>query len=255
MDLLISGVLSLGSVAFFLRLARSLEREPRIAVSSYGVPDAIFALLLVAWFVINIIGSYGQKLVVNADMLVVNVVFALLLLICLASFLIVRSLNPIKLFGLDFHALRRGLPAALIGLAVALPVIYFIHALSFYFLGKPEPQPLVQFLVNTTSWNDRLLLILTAVVVAPVSEEVIFRGYIYGVARRYAGRWWALAVSAVIFAAIHAHLPSLGGLLVLAVALTFIYEYTTSLWAPIFAHAAFNGLTVAATLVWPDILK
>ena len=44
-------------------------------------------------------------------------------------------------------------------------------------------------------------------------------------------------ISASVFAAIHAHIPSLAGLFVLAVALTLVYEGAGSLWAPILMHS------------------
>ena len=119
----------------------------------------------------------------------------------------------------------------------------------------PQPQPLLQFLAGNPSLQDKLFLIFTALVIAPIAEELIFRGYIFGVLRRYAGRWWAMVISASIFAAIHAHIPSLAGLFVLAVALTLVYEGAGSLWAPILMHSLFNGLTVILTLAWPDSMK
>ena len=253
MELLVSGIVSLGSLAFYRRLMQSARPAGSIPLP-YGWPDALFVLLLIGWFVSNLIGSHGREVVITAPMLVANAVFTGLLLVCLGSFLIFRSLNPLKLFGLNLPGFRRSLSAAPLALIAALPVIYFVHALSHRAFGEPPPQPLVQFLMHNSSWNDRLLLAFTAIVVAPISEEVIFRGYLYGTFRRYAGRGWALGVSAVIFAAIHAHLPALGGLLVLAVVLTLLYEYTSSLWGPIVLHALFNGLTVAATLLWPDTL-
>ena len=121
--------------------------------------------------------------------------------------------------------------------------------------AEAQPQPLLQFLVEHADLRNRLLLILSAIVIAPISEELIFRGYIFGVLRRYAGRWWAMVISASVFAAIHAHVPSLAGLFVLAVALTLVYEGAGSLWAPVLMHALFNGVTVIFTLAWPDSLK
>ena len=41
----------------------------------------------------------------------------------------------------------------------------------------------------------------------------------------------------------------------LAVALTLVYEFTASLWAPILMHALFNSLTIVATLLWPGLMK
>lgn len=253
MELLVSGLLSVVSVVFYRRVMPPGRPAGSIPLP-YGWPDALFALLLIAWFVSNLLGSQGREVVITAPMLVANAVFTGLLLVCLAAFLVFRSLNPLKIFGLNLPGFRRSVAIAPLALLAALPVIYFVHALSHRAFGEPPPQPLVQFLMQNAGWNDRLLLAFTAIVVAPVSEEVIFRGYLYGTFRRYAGRGWALGVSAVIFAAIHAHLPALGGLLVLAVVLTLIYEYTTSLWGPIVLHALFNTLTVTATLLWPDTL-
>ena len=258
MELLLSGVLALGSVAYFRRLAvRSVHAAGTgLRLEDYKAPDVIFASLLALWFLVNVIGSGGREIVVTSQVLILNAIFSFLLIICLFSFLILRSINPLTLFGLNAAGWRRSLPAFLPALLIALPAIFFVHALSFRLLGaEAQPQPLLQFLNDSPGINDRLLLAFTAIVVAPVGEEVIFRGYIYGTARKYAGRWWALAISAVIFAVIHAHLPSLGGLLVLAVALTLVYEFTASLWAPILMHASFNSLTIVATLLWPGLMK
>jgi membrane protease YdiL (CAAX protease family) len=162
----------------------------------------------------------------------------------------------VVLFGLRGVGLAQNLKAACLGLLAALPVVYFIHTLCLLLVGADaKPQPLLEFLTENASLQDRLLLVLTALVVAPISEELIFRGYVFGVLRRYTGRWWAMAISALVFAAIHAHIPSLAGLFALAVALTLVYEGAGSLWAPILMHSLFNGITVVFTLAWPDLVK
>ncbi len=258
MELLISGVLSLGSVAYFRHLVSRPEDAAgaRISTAAYKTPDVIFASVLALWFIVNVIAAGNREMVVTVQVLLINAIFSCLLITCLICFLILRSINPLTLFGLDADGWKRSAPAVIPAFLFALPAIFFIHALSFRLLGpEARPQPLLQFLNESPAISHRLLLALTAIVVAPIGEELIFRGYIYGTARRYAGRWWALAISALIFAFIHAHLPSLGGLLVLAVALTLVYEYTASLWAPILMHALFNSLAIVATLLWPDLMK
>jgi membrane protease YdiL (CAAX protease family) len=257
MEFLFSGVLSLASVVYYLRVAQEsdVQSRSRAVLQPYGRADAIFASILVVWFLTNIIGSANRVLVVNTELLIVGAVFSFLLLAFLLCFLILRGQNPVDLFGLRGIPWTQNLRAACYGLAAALPAIYFVHSLSFRFSGADaQPQPLLRFLAEHAGLQDRLLLILTAVVIAPVSEELIFRGYIFGVLRRYAGRWWALIISASVFAAIHAHIPSLAGLFVLAVALTLVYEGTGSLWSPILMHALFNAITVILTLSWPESL-
>ena len=87
-----------------------------------------------------------------------------------------------------------------------------------------------------------------AVVVAPVCEEVVFRGYLYGVAKRYCGPITAAFATSLAFAAAHASLVALLPLALFGLLLAWLYERTGSIWAPIAAHACFNAATVAIQL-------
>jgi membrane protease YdiL (CAAX protease family) len=258
-ELLFSGTLSVGSLVYFYRLATSPSALPsslQTRVQGYGTPDVAFTTILVLWFLTNIIGSGNRLVELDTRMLIVGALFSLLLISIVVSFLLLRARNPLDLFGLQGVPLSSNLKAASIGLVAALPLVYFIHSLCLVLLGAyAEPQPLIQFLTRNPSLEDRLLLIGTALVIAPIAEELIFRGYIFGVLRRYVGKWWALLISAMVFAAIHAHIPSLAGLFALAITLTLVYEGTGSLWAPILMHSLFNAITVVFTLVWPDLVK
>ena len=258
MELFLSGVLSLGSLAYFRRLAADSDSQSRSRAidQAYGSSDVVFTTMLVLWFLGNIVGSANRVVELNTHMLIVGAIFTLFLVAIVLSFLILRHRNPLDLFGLRGVSPMQNLKAACVGLVAALPVVYFLHSLCLLIIGEDaEPQPLLQFLAQNATLVDRLLLIGTALAVAPVAEELIFRGYLFGVLRRYTGRWWAMVISALIFAAIHAHIPSLAGLFTLAVALTLVYEGTGSLWAPIVMHSLFNGITVVLTLAWPDLVK
>lgn len=258
MEIFFSGVLSLGSLAYFHRLAANSDLQSRsnASVQPYGQGDVIFSTILVLWFLTNIIGSANRPIELNTHVLIVGAVFTFFLIAIVLSFLTLRHQNPVELFGLREADFPRHLKAACVGLVAALPAVFFIHSLCLHLMGDDaEPQPLLQFLATNPSLPDKLLLIGTALIVAPVAEELIFRGYLFGVLRRYAGRWWAMVISGMVFAAIHAHIPSLAGLFVLAVALTLVYEGAGSLWASILMHSLFNGITVILTLGWPDLVK
>jgi uncharacterized protein len=82
------------------------------------------------------------------------------------------------------------------------------------------------------------------VVIAPISEEFVFRGFLYGVLKRYAGGISALFFCGLLFALIHMHIPSLVPLFVLGCVLTFAYELSGSLLVPMTMHALFNTLTL-----------
>lgn len=90
----------------------------------------------------------------------------------------------------------------------------------------------------------RVLLAVSVVVVAPIVEEIVFRGYIYQVAKRFTARVFSTVISAVFFAVVHNFIPGLVPLAFLAILLTISYEFTGSLWAPISIHALFNASTL-----------
>ena len=97
-------------------------------------------------------------------------------------------------------------------------------------------------------------LIVSAVVIAPLVEEIIFRGAFQTSllqSRIVISRWTVIACAATVFTLIH--LPvvephSLPGLYVLAVGLGWAYERWSSLWVPIFIHAIFNAVNIVIAL-------
>ncbi len=118
-----------------------------------------------------------------------------------------------------------------------------------------------------------LALLVPLVVVAPILEEAIFRGYMQTAVLAAWGRWrgmgegpdpvshraaaspgcrWAVVVVAsVLFAAVHAGVASpvaFPALFTLAVVLGWLYERTGSIWPGVVVHAGFNMFNIAAVL-------
>lgn len=87
-----------------------------------------------------------------------------------------------------------------------------------------------------------------AVVIAPVSEELFFRGLIQTfLGSLFRRRWPAIVIAAILFGAVHYQQPStIPALAVLAIFMGFAYEKTGSLIPPVAIHAAFN----LKTLIW-----
>jgi membrane protease YdiL (CAAX protease family) len=92
-----------------------------------------------------------------------------------------------------------------------------------------------------------------AIVIAPFAEEFIFRFFLYGVLKRYFGRGIGLILNALLFGAVHVHLPSLGPLFVLGSCFTLAYEWTGSILVSMTMHALFNFISLSA-LAFPDLL-
>lgn len=111
-------------------------------------------------------------------------------------------------------------------------------------LGEPEGVKQALDVARTPSLFVASLAVMA--VLAPLVEEMVFRGLLYG---WLAGRWGttvAWLVSSILFAA--AHVEPAHALLVLPLGLWFgwLRQRTDSLWPSLVAHIANNGLAVVA---------
>jgi len=116
-------------------------------------------------------------------------------------------------------------------------------------LGVESVQDTVKLLQTSKDPLILGLMAFAAVLAAPVCEEIVFRGYFYPAAKKFAGPWVAGICSALIFASAHGSLSALLPLFIFGGVLVFIYEKTGSLWAPIAVHFCFNGATVLVQLI------
>jgi len=102
----------------------------------------------------------------------------------------------------------------------------------------------VDLLINADSWWMRGYLVFFAVGLAPAAEEFIFRGVLFPFLQQCG--WPKLATYGVsfLFALIHVNVPTFVPLFVLALVLTWLYEKTDCLLAPIAAHSLFNTVNL-----------
>ena len=115
-------------------------------------------------------------------------------------------------------------------------------------MGVETKQDTVALLENTKDELVLGLMIVLAVVIAPLWEEVVFRGYLYPVLKKYGGMWTGALCSSLLFAAVHNNLAALLPLFLLALMMVWLYELTGSIWTPIAIHACFNALAVIGTI-------
>lgn len=117
-------------------------------------------------------------------------------------------------------------------------------------IGLEEQRSLTVLLFSSRgAWLVALVVLLVAV--APVSEELFFRGYLYCLLRRlgHVPPLPAAATSAVAFAGLHAYLVHLPALWVVGVLLALWYERSGRLASAIGAHVGANALTLALALL------
>jgi membrane protease YdiL (CAAX protease family) len=98
-----------------------------------------------------------------------------------------------------------------------------------------------------------LAVVVLVTVVAPLGEELFFRGFFFGALRNWHGPWLAAALTGVVFGAIHAGSSPLGylvPLMILGAGLCLLYEWTGSLYPAIALHALNNSIALGANLDW-----
>jgi membrane protease YdiL (CAAX protease family) len=120
---------------------------------------------------------------------------------------------------------------------------------------EPHEQESVQTLQMAVTWVHRVVLGIVTIFLAPVAEELLFRGILYTAIKRAGFPRLALWGTAILFAAIHQNLLTFIPLLLLAIALTVLYEYADNLLAPICAHAMFNGINFLMLYWMPSLLR
>ena len=79
-----------------------------------------------------------------------------------------------------------------------------------------------------------------AAIAGPIVEELFFRGFLYNAFKKYAGVFWSTIITAVLFAGLHAHAVGFFPIVVLGLALTYLYENTGTLVPSITLHAIHN---------------
>jgi membrane protease YdiL (CAAX protease family) len=151
-------------------------------------------------------------------------------------------LNPLK------HS-----PISLIGQAcyhfltiipILLAVGYIWPMILEFFHLPTDHQDLVEQVLGMGPSPMLFLIAFLAVILAPISEELLFRAFIYRSLKLYANPTISALVTSLLFAGMHFNLHSFLPLFILGFWLCRTYEKSGNIWVPIILHALFNGNTL-----------
>lgn len=138
----------------------------------------------------------------------------------------------------------------------ALPLLLLVQQLVQWwmegFWPQVQSQEIVRAFANNHDLLFRLAMVLCAVILAPLVEEMLFRGFIYPVLKRFGSAPMALLSSSLLFALIHGHLAVLPALMLFSVLLTLAYERSGCLWVPTLMHAIFNAINIGLMVLFPQ---
>jgi len=152
-------------------------------------------------------------------------------------------------FGLRFEESPRmllvGVVAAVVGLALAMGILLGSQWLMALANVTPVEQSSITALRQSEDVARRLAVALTTVLLAPLFEELLFRGILYPALKQAGYPRFALWGTAVLFGLSHVNLLTFASLTCFGLLLTVLYERTDNLLAPITAHACFNAVNYA----------
>ena len=135
---------------------------------------------------------------------------------------------------------------------LAVSVIW--SAILALFGFDAQPQAVVEYFGKTSGWA-RVFAFVSIAVFAPVAEELVFRGVMYGALKNKIGAVAAAVVASAVFALIHFSAFAFLPIFLLSIVLIALYERYGDLTAPIAAHCAFNSIMSVLILFRADLLN
>ncbi|MBC7512106.1 CPBP family intramembrane metalloprotease [Candidatus Saccharibacteria bacterium] len=234
-----------------------------------------YALALSLWLVASfIIGQSLASLIIfhlpiNANETVVTTILAALGYVLALLFAIIgpallnRRITPRSVLGID------RLPSwSDIGLGITALLPYFVLSAVILYLGMevftiidPDVGQDIPF-KNLNLRIEYLVAFVTLVIMAPLAEELLFRGYYLGKLGKKIGRWLAVFVSALLFGFMHLIAPTESGIVLqwgaaadtfaLGVTVGILRALTKSIWAGVILHAIKNGIAYYFLFINPS---
>lgn len=212
----------------------SAERFGLIDLAAVGL---IFAVYLGNW----VDATYARDPEVITFQFLISQIVLQFAFVGVVVGVLFRRVNLVRQWGL-----RPGRPFWVIALIFAGFVFYSVILEGLWVIGfedwMREVFPRVEEPLATTDTRWYWVLFGFAVVVgAPLAEEVVFRGYLYPVFKRWGGAWLAAFAISLFFSAAHLDGEQLLPRFLLSLILIGTYEVSGTLWVPLGIHYLNNA--------------
>ncbi|KUK10319.1 MAG: Abortive infection protein [Clostridia bacterium 41_269] len=156
------------------------------------------------------------------------------------------NLKEIGMKGINLvENIRKGVGG---GLILFIIVLFSGFIVSFLVPIEPKPQPFAELLLKADTPFEIFVPFFIGSFLAPLGEEVYFRGFVYPVLRKKFGVLKGIIITALFFAALHFDAVRFIPIAVGGIGLTWLYENTGSLITPIIAHSLWNTLMLVLLL-------
>lgn len=173
-------------------------------------------------------------------------------LVLIALWFHLRGLRLAAYVGAEWQGTGRALrvlPGMVAYGAVLLLAVDWLQMTVMKLTGwTPPRQEIVEVLLRERSPVVLGAIAIVAIVLAPMVEEVLFRGLIYQSLSVQLGARWGLLVSSAVFALCHGRAGAFAHIFVLSLVLTFSYNKSQRIVVPILIHLLHNGGMIAVAL-------
>ena len=119
---------------------------------------------------------------------------------------------------------------------------------------KPTVNPAIGLFIALKNKLLIFVLVLEVIILAPIVEEIFFRGIIYKVLRSRFSFMLSALFTSLLFAAIHRVPSNILPLFVISFSLCYTYEKTKSIYSPIIFHSIHNTLSITFLLILKNVL-
>ncbi len=248
------------SVYVYISLIRQIGARTSVSAGeptkTFGLPEAILAGALILFLLLSISASASRPSVeLSARNLLANLLFTMFVVLFIMTFLQLRGFDLSSIAGFFKIGFVRALSTGTILLLAAYPLILLANTITQRLFGSDSSkQNIVEVFSGSHTIEQRIMIIVFAVAIAPVVEEFLFRFFLYGVIKRYLGSFLGIIVNAVLFAAAHTHFPSFVPLFVLGSCFTIAYEWSGSILVAMTMHSLFNSVTLIV-LAFPELIS
>lgn len=133
---------------------------------------------------------------------------------------------------------------------IVLSWLFVTLAVVFFPWFSPDQAQDVGFR-NLTDRTGYLLAFTTLVIVAPIAEELLFRGYLYGKLRKHVPIYAAILMTSLLFGAVHLQWNVGVNVFALSIVMCGLRELTGSIWAGILLHMIKNALAFYILFIAP----
>lgn len=262
-DIAVLGVCFLGLLGFFAWLngafgSPDLSRSP---IRRNSIPLYMPIVCAALWLLLNAIAA-TISLKIGESMSEVNQQFLgylaismvdIGLIVSLLAFAYIHFARRLKGLGLNPKTIINDIPFAAINYICVVPLVFaavlLVEYVGGFFDFQLQTNEGLSVILDFPQIHFRMLMFFFTIVIAPLFEELLFRGFFQSMLRGVTGKpWTSIFLTSAIFATLHpwTHWPAL---FILSACMGYAYEKSGSLFRSIIIHALFNGINVAAALL------